>query len=76
MGEPHPYCTEHDQPLEWCAHHILTLFGKRVEVMLDDKGMVVTGTLLGFGEGGNFEILEDDGMIHYCWPALRVREVR
>jgi hypothetical protein len=17
---PHPYCTEHDQPLEWCAH--------------------------------------------------------
>ncbi len=20
MSEPHPYCTEHDQPLDWCAH--------------------------------------------------------
>jgi hypothetical protein len=21
---PHPYCIEHDQPLEWCAHYNLT----------------------------------------------------
>ena len=20
MSEPHPYCTEHDQPLDWCSH--------------------------------------------------------
>ena len=20
MTTPHPYCTEHDQPLDWCAH--------------------------------------------------------
>lgn len=19
-GEPHPYCTVHDQPLDWCSH--------------------------------------------------------
>src|SRR5262249_44268197 len=56
------YCTEHDQPLSWCAHHALTLLGKRVEVTLDE-GVVITGKLLGFGEGGNFEIEEDDGMI-------------
>lgn len=23
MSEPDPYCTEHDQPLEWCVHHQL-----------------------------------------------------
>jgi hypothetical protein len=23
MTEPHPYCLEHDQPLDWCAHHRL-----------------------------------------------------
>lgn len=23
MSAPHPYCAEHDQPLEWCAHHVL-----------------------------------------------------
>lgn len=20
MSEPHPYCTVHDQPLDWCKH--------------------------------------------------------
>ena len=22
MTEPHPYCTEHDQPLDWCRHGV------------------------------------------------------
>lgn len=74
MNEPHPYCAEHDQPLEWCAHYFITLLGRRVTVTMDDPGkVVITGKFLGFGQGGNFEIEEDDGMIHYCWPALRVR---
>lgn len=52
------------------------LLGKQVTVILnhDDEHAVSRGQLLGFGEGGDIEILEDDGMIHYCWPALEVRE--
>lgn len=52
--------------------------GKQVEVLLaidgDGSKVVARGQLLGFGEGGDFEILEDDGFVHYCWPALEMRE--
>jgi len=59
------------------------LLGKQVTVTLDKKGVnpdgtacgenvIVSGQLLGVGEGGNFEILEDDGMIYRCWPMLQV----
>ena len=34
---------------------------------------VARGVLLGFGDGGDLEILEDDGMTHHCWPNLEVR---
>lgn len=51
------------------------LLGRRVRVTLDTS-VIVTGQLLGFGEGGDFEILEDDGFVHYCWPMLDVAEVR
>lgn len=52
------------------------MLGKQVTVILlhDDPQAVSRGQLLGFGEGGNIEILEDDGFIHYCWPALEIRE--
>lgn len=55
------------------AHKLL---GKQVTVILnhDDPKAVSRGQLLGFGEGGNIEILEDDGFIHYCWPMLEIRE--
>ncbi len=50
------------------------LLGKRVKVRLDGKGpIIVTGVLLAFGEGGDFEILDDaDGLVHYCWPMLHM----
>jgi hypothetical protein len=59
------------------------LLGKQVTVTLGKKGVnpdgtaygedaIISGQLLGFGEGGNFEILEDDGMIYHCWPALQI----
>lgn len=53
------------------------LLGKRVRVHLDhgDAALVSEGKLLGIGQGGDFEILEDDGFIHYCWPMLAIEEV-
>jgi hypothetical protein len=52
------------------------LLGKRVRVTLDDPASVITeGRLIGFSDGGSTEILEDDGFVHYCWPALRVEEI-
>jgi hypothetical protein len=52
------------------------LLGKRVRVTLNHEEKVITeGQLLGFGEGGDFEILEDDGFVHYCWPMLSIEEV-
>lgn len=53
----------------------LSLLGKRVRVKLDAEVLVI-GQLLGFGQGGDFEILEDDGFVHYCWPMLEIEEVR
>jgi hypothetical protein len=50
----------------------------RVSLSAEDGGSafgsdIVTGVLLGFGEGGDFEILdEDDGTVHYCWPMLDI----
>ena len=57
-----------------------SLLGQQVRVVLDydppgDTGgvaRVTEGQLLGFGQGGDFEILEDDGFVHYCWPMLRI----
>lgn len=46
--------------------------GKRVHVRMD-HAIVATGRLLGFGTNGEFEVLdEEDGSIHYCWPALNM----
>ena len=48
--------------------------GKHVRVKLD-KNVVQEGTLLGFGEGGDFEIQQDDGFVYHCWPLLAITEV-
>jgi hypothetical protein len=62
-------------------HDAKQLLGKRVQVLLSveghgaDKKVVIEGKLLGFGTGGTFEIEEDDGDIHYCWPMLEIEEV-
>lgn len=49
------------------------LLGKRVLVKLDAH-LIQEGTLLGFGEGGDFQLRSDDGLIHFCWPGLDVEE--
>jgi hypothetical protein len=53
---------------------VAALLGQQVEVVLDTepKQVVVRGQLLGFGDGGNFEILEDDGFVYHCWPLLEI----
>lgn len=60
------------------SNEVKALLGKRVYVRLGEhegKPVITTGQLLGFGDGGDFEILEDDGFVHYCWPMLEVEEV-
>lgn len=59
-----------------------TLLGKQVKVTLDygtyspgGKAVIVTGKLLAFGDGGDFEVLEEDGFVHYCWPLLDMEEI-
>jgi len=48
------------------------LLGEVVIVRLD-KAVVFRGRLLGFGECGEFEILdESNGCVHYCWPMLEI----
>lgn len=51
-----------------------SLLGRKVRIRLDsDKhDIIVEGQLLGFGDGGNFEILTEDGFVHYCWPLLEI----
>jgi hypothetical protein len=49
------------------------LLGKQVVVTLG-PATIVEGKLLGFGEGGDFEVLEDDGFVHYCWPMLDIED--
>lgn len=59
------------------------LFGKRVRVTLDRGGypdasspaVIVEGKFLGHSDGGEFEILMDDGFVHHCWPMLLIEEI-
>ena len=39
------------------------------------RNVITEGQLLGFGQGGDFEILKDDGFVHYCWPMLKIEEI-
>jgi hypothetical protein len=58
-------------PAPWHA-----LIGKQVVVTLDYPAagppVIARGVLLGMGTGGDVEVLEDDGMVRYCWPALKI----
>lgn len=52
------------------------LLGEHVDVFIgaeDGENVIVSGQLLAFGQGGDFEVLCDDGMVHYCWPLLGIR---
>lgn len=59
----------------------LSYLGQQVEVVLNhgephgNPQVVTRGQFLGIGDGGNFEILEEDGFVHYCWPMLEIRLV-
>jgi hypothetical protein len=43
---------------------------------LDTVDVIVEGVLIGFGDGGDFEIMEDDGFVYHCWPMLEIEEVK
>lgn len=45
--------------------------GKRVRVTLGEH-VVQTGRLLGFGDGGDFELEGDDGLVYHAWPMLGI----
>jgi len=51
-----------------------SLLGQQVRVVLneDDVNVVVEGKLLGVGDDGDVEILEDAGYARYCWPMLKI----
>lgn len=59
---------------------VVAMLGKQVRVTLNRGGYpdpdapskISTGQLLGFGQGGDVEIMEDDGFVHYCWPMLDI----
>ena len=53
----------------------LRLAGKRVRVKLDDH-VVIEGKLLGWDEGGEVQLLGDDGFVWHGWPMLEMTEVR
>lgn len=57
------------------------LLGKRVRVTINESknggaSVIVIGKLLAFGDGGDFEILRNDGFVHYCWPMLDIEVVK
>jgi len=61
---------------------MMALLGKRVRVFLNmpqpgdrTEAVISEGKFLGFGQGGEFEVIEDDGFVHYCWPMLDIEEV-
>lgn len=45
--------------------------GHRVQVKLAEQ-VVQEGQLLGFGEGGDIQMLGDDGLVWHGWPALAI----
>ncbi len=59
---------------------VIALLGRYVRVTLDHGGypdpktpsVIVQGQFLGFGDGGDIEILTEDGFTHYCWPMLEI----
>lgn len=59
------------------AEYVWGLLGQRVKVTYAQEDgqekRIAVGTLLAFGDGGDFEIVDDDGFVHYCWPMLEVR---
>jgi biotin-(acetyl-CoA carboxylase) ligase len=67
-----PWESEAQMMAEWHAH-VAPLLGKRVRVKLAQQ-VVQEGVLLGFGDGGDVELRQDDGLVHHCWPLLAVEE--
>lgn len=57
---------------------VRALLGKQVKVTYRngvEGHLIAEGQLLGFGDGGDFEILDSCGFVHYGWPMLAIVEV-
>lgn len=74
-GVRYPSATETNEWLD----RLIPLLGKEVVATLgiDSKGKpeISRGKFLGFSDGGEFQILENDGFVKHCWPLLDVSEV-
>ncbi len=42
---------------------------------IDTVDVIVEGIFLGYGDGGEFEIMEDDCFVYHCWPLLEIKLV-
>lgn len=59
------------------AEQIKTLLGKQVKVTLAEgrtDQVVAEGQLLSFSEGGEAVLRDEMGLLHYCWPMLKIEE--
>lgn len=56
---------------------MLSFIGKRAEVTLDydDPKATVTGVVHRITEDGEVHVKDEAGVVHYCWPCLRVEAV-
>ena len=55
------------------AHESLHLIGKYVRVSYGEAGYtVIRGRLLSIDEFGECAVVDDEGIMHYCWPLLNI----
>ena len=60
----------------WARKDLNDLLGKQVSVVLSHDGeedAIAHGQFLGYGEGGEVQLLCDDGFVHHCWPLLDIK---
>ena len=67
-----PIPDEWRDPLDDPVYH--PFLHKRVRVRLDDAGQHwVEGRLMRLSVSGDVDVLENNGRMAYCWPALEIQ---